>query len=85
MLFVLTGQVQTGKTRWLEELLSDMQREGVTPCGCGGYAYACPISATQTLCVEVHPTAKGWQVMRWQAVSVGRWESDDSLNLWDGT
>ena len=33
MLFVLTGGVQTGKTRWLEELLADLQRAGVEPCG----------------------------------------------------
>ena len=58
---------------------------GVTPCGCGGYVYNCPISATQTLCVEVHPTADGWQVVRWQAVTIGEWESNDSLNLWGGT
>ena len=57
----------------------------VAPCACGGYAYACPISDTRTLCVEVHPTADGWQVVRWQAVTAGEWESDDSLNLWDGT
>ena len=57
----------------------------VVPCACGGYAYACPISDTQTLCVEVHPAADGWQVVRWQAVTAGEWESDDSLNLWDGT
>lgn len=33
MLFVLTGSVQTGKTRWLEELLGDLQRAGIEPCG----------------------------------------------------
>lgn len=33
MLFVLTGGVQTGKTRWLEELLANLQRAGIEPCG----------------------------------------------------
>ena len=33
MLFVLTGKVQTGKTRWLQELVADLQRSGVEPCG----------------------------------------------------
>lgn len=33
MLFVLTGNVQTGKTRWLETLVSDLLRAGVQPCG----------------------------------------------------
>ena len=61
--------------------------EGVMPCACsvGGYAYSCPISSTQTLCVEVHPAADGWEVVRWQAVSVAEWEADDALSLWDGT
>ena len=33
MLFLLTGDVQIGKTRWLERLLADLQRKGVTPYG----------------------------------------------------
>ena len=33
MLFVLTGQVQTGKTRWLEELVHDLSNAGVTVFG----------------------------------------------------
>ena len=33
MLFVLTGDVQTGKTRWLEKLVDNLQRAGVQPCG----------------------------------------------------
>lgn len=33
MLFVLTGGIQTGKTRWLQELVEALQREGVVPCG----------------------------------------------------
>ena len=33
MLFVLTGNVQTGKTRWLEALLDDLRAGGVEVCG----------------------------------------------------
>ena len=33
MLFVLTGQVQTGKTRWLEGLVRDLAERGVTAYG----------------------------------------------------
>ena len=68
-------------------LRSGEMPDGVGSCTCEeeGYAYTCPISQTQLLCVEVHRAADGWQVVRWQAVPVGEWESDDSLNLWDGT
>ena len=33
MLFVLTGNVQIGKTRWLECLIADISTAGVTPYG----------------------------------------------------
>ena len=33
MLFVLTGQVQTGKTRWLEETLDELEAHGAIPYG----------------------------------------------------
>ena len=33
MLFILTGQIQTGKTRWLTRLLDDVQALGVLPFG----------------------------------------------------
>lgn len=33
MLFLLTGAVQTGKTRWLERLVVELAAEGVSCCG----------------------------------------------------
>ena len=33
MLFVLTGNVQTGKSRWLERLVSDLGQHGVPSYG----------------------------------------------------
>lgn len=33
MLFLLTGSVQTGKTRWLEALLDELAQDGVTSAG----------------------------------------------------
>ena len=33
MLYVLTGDIQTGKTRWLEDLVGKLMHAGVTPCG----------------------------------------------------
>ena len=51
----------------------------------GIYFYACPISQTQQLYVEVRSAPGGWDVLCWQAQSIAEWESDDSLNVWDGT
>lgn len=48
----------------------------------GIYAYACPISDTQTLQVEV--LREGWKVLRWQAVSAASWQAKDSVSVWDG-
>ena len=33
MLFILTGDIQIGKTRWLQQLVSDLEAVGVTPYG----------------------------------------------------
>lgn len=46
------------------------------------FSYACPISETQELQVQVH--SGDWKVLRWQSVSVTDWQADESLNLWDG-
>lgn len=50
------------------------------------YEYAVPISDTQELQAEVlvDPADGSYSVLRWQAVAVGEWETDDSLNVWDG-
>ncbi len=50
------------------------------------YEYAVPISDTQELQAEVlvDPADGSYSVLRWQAVAVGEWEPDDSLNVWDG-
>ena len=57
---------------------------GVTKQG-NVYSYACPISDTQQICVELESQGADWTVLRWQAESTAEWESDDGLNLWDGT
>lgn len=48
------------------------------------YSYACAISDTQKLQVELEHRETGWVVLRWQAVSTTDWQEDNSLNLWDG-
>ena len=71
-----------------EEIFARL-RSGQLPEGVGEengvYSYTCPISPTQQLCVDLEREGDGWRVLRWQAQSVAQWESDDSLNLWDGT
>ena len=48
------------------------------------YAYTVPISGTQELRVEVRVDgADDWEILRWQAVPVGDWEADNSIELWD--
>ena len=49
------------------------------------HSYACPISDTQELQVELTLDARGrYTILRWQSVPTGDWEYDDSLTLWDG-
>lgn len=49
------------------------------------FSYSCPISDTQCLEVEVIVEEDGgYTVLRWQACPTEEWESDDSLDLWDG-
>ena len=50
------------------------------------YTYTVPISDTQELQVEVlvNPADGSYSIRRWQAVAVGAWEYDDTLDVWDG-
>jgi len=72
----------------LARLRSGEKPEGVTFQGSGTlYAdYACPISDTQELQVQVLLKDGGtdYEVLRWQAAPSETWEYDDSLHLWDG-
>lgn len=50
------------------------------------YSYCCEISDSQMLEVTVQlENEDDYTVLRWQAVSTGNWEPDDSLHLWDGS
>ena len=68
-----------------EQILAQLRMgqlpEGVEQQG-NVFRYACPVSATQTLQVEVR--SSDWTILRWQAVPTAQWEGDDTLNLWDG-
>lgn len=48
-------------------------------------SYSCPITDTQDLEVEVRLEGADYKILRWQAVSAGDWEIDETLDLWDGT
>lgn len=73
----------------LARLRNGERPEGVEQAYLDGviYRYTVPISDTQELQVEVEmqpgPEAD-YKVRRWQAAPTGEWESDDSLDLWDG-
>ena len=71
-----------------EEILAQLRAgktpEGVTDRGEGRYAYACPISGSQTLQVEVQVTGADYQVLRWQAVSTLDWQADENIEVWNG-
>ena len=68
-----------------EEILARL-RAGEQPEGVvyenGIYTYACPISETQALLVEVRVEGSEYTVLRWQARSTAHWEADDSLPVW---
>lgn len=49
------------------------------------YSYQCRVSDVQAIEVEVQITGDSYRVLRWQLVSTTEWESDESLDLWDGS
>jgi len=71
-----------------EEIFARL-RSGEVPAGViqtnDIYSYTCPISDTQQLSVELRKQEAGWTVLRWQSESTAVWETDEGMNLWDGT
>lgn len=71
-----------------EQILACLRRgevpDGVEDVGDGLYRYACPISDTQTLQVEVRLQGADYTVLRWQAVSTADWQAEEDLKVWDG-
>ncbi len=55
------------------EIILSQLRQGHIPDGVqvngNRYSYCCPISATQTLMIQVQNDGADWKVLRWQAVS----------------
>lgn len=71
-----------------EEILAEL-RQGRIPEGVTKkeqvYYYRCEISEVQALEVAVKITGDTYQVLRWQLVSTAAWETDEHINVWDGT
>ena len=70
-----------------EEILARL-RNGEVPAGVtlehGVYTYACPISDTQVLAVQVYLDEDTYQILRWQARSTVSWQADDRIPVWNG-
>lgn len=43
-----------------------------------------PVGADQTLVAEIRGTDTGARVVRWQTVFTGDWETEDTIQVWDG-
>jgi hypothetical protein len=68
----------------LAQLRGGQIPEGVTVTG-DHYAYTCPISQTQRLEVELTGSpARGFTILRWQAVSTGAWDPTEEVKVWTG-
>lgn len=71
-----------------EEILAQLRAgeipEGVRRNG-DVFSYDCPISDSQTLAVQLRVQDGVYEILRWQAVSTGDWQADDSLPVWDGS
>ena len=63
-------------------------RAGEVPVGVvqkdGVYSYACQISPTQMLIVEVTVAGADYTIHRWQAVSTTQWQADERIPVWTG-
>ena len=68
----------------LAQLRSGEVPENVTALADNRYAYACPVSDTQELQVEVQVSGRAYRILRWQTVSTADWEAEDDMTVWDG-
>lgn len=70
-----------------EQILAQLRR-GEIPAGVTEensiYSYRCTISDTQVLEVAVRITNHDFQILRWQLLSTGDWQPEESLPVWQG-
>lgn len=67
----------------LARLRAGERPKGVSLSG-GIYSYSCPISDRRALEVEVRLDGGEYTVLRWQPVPTEEWESDETIEVWDG-
>ena len=67
----------------LAQLRSGVIPEGVEKDG-SIYRYACPVSDTLALQVEVRVEGTRWEILCWRTVATAEWTESDSLNVWNG-
>ena len=72
-------QISTGQLRMLERIYAAFDGAGIDYLPLKGstmkFRYPRP---------ELRQMGDQWEVIRWKTVSTVAWESDDSLELWDG-
>jgi hypothetical protein len=67
----------------LAELRTGTLPENVSEAN-GVYSYACAISDTQTLAVQVQADGANYRILQWQAVSTADWEPETGITVWNG-
>ena len=71
-----------------EQILAQLRSGEVPEAVCvegSVYSYTCPVSDTKRLDVAVENRDGTWKILRWQTVSLVDWESDEHLDVWDGS
>lgn len=48
------------------------------------YSYSCPVTGNQTLYVSVRLSGNDYIIEQWQVLPTIQWESDDSIEVWEG-
>ncbi|MBQ4340185.1 MAG: hypothetical protein IJC41_04210 [Firmicutes bacterium] len=65
-----------------EKILAEIRQKDIP--GDKVYNYGCRINETQILEVEVKVSGTEYEIIKWQAVSDGEWDADESIKVWDG-
>ncbi|MBE6021336.1 MAG: hypothetical protein E7228_06335 [Clostridiales bacterium] len=65
-----------------EKILAEIRQKDIP--GDKVYNYGWRINETQILEVEVKVSGTEYEIIKWQAVSDGEWDADESIKVWDG-
>lgn len=67
----------------LARLRAGERPEGVSAEG-DIYSFTCPVSDTQNLEATVLLDGTEYRILRWRTVPAQDWQTDDTLDIWDG-